>query len=158
MARDITIVPEDDGGVPARPIVGDAGPSLGELFKQLAQDSSTLVRQEIALAKVEMRENLAGMVKGMALLAVGGVALLMAGLALLLFLIYLLGDLLGDEYWLGALIVGVLFAIIGAVFLASGRSKLKENDLKPDKTLATLREDKRWAENEVQQVKQDLTS
>lgn len=158
MARDITIVPEDDGRVPARPAAGGTEPSLGELFKQLAQDSSTLVRQEMALAKAEMRENLAGMVKGVALLAVGGVALLMAGLALLLFLIYLLGDLLGDEYWLGALIVGVLFAILGAVLLATGRSKMKEADLKPDQTLATLREDKRWAESEVKQVKQDLTS
>mgnify|MGYP002780733341 CR=1 FL=1 len=133
-------------------------PSLGELFKQLAQDSATLVRQEVALAKVELRENVQGLAKAVAVMAVGGVALLIAFLALNIFLIWLLGDLLGDRVWLGALIVTVVYGILGAVLLASGKKKLQQADLKPDETLRSLQADKRWAQSEVQQVKRELQS
>lgn len=135
-----------------------ADPSLGDLVRQLAQDSATLVRQEMALAKAEMRENARGMTKAIALLAVGGAAMLLALLALTAFLVIVLGDWMGDEYWLGALAVALLYGVIGAILLASGRGKLKQNELRPDQTLQTLREDQRWAKSQAQQFKRDLTT
>jgi uncharacterized membrane protein YqjE len=130
-------------------------PSLGDLFKQLAQDSATLVKQEVALAKVEMRENLRSAGKDAAMIAVGGGLLLVGLLVLTGFLVAALGDLL-DNYWLGALIVGLLFAVIGAVLAKKNLENLKRDSLGPEQTIQTLKEDKRWLQSEMQQAKRDL--
>ena len=132
--------------------------SLGDLFKQLAQDSGTLVKQEMALAKAEIRENMRSMTKDVALLAAGGAVLLVGVLVLTAFLVALLGDILGDEYWLGALIIGLIYAAIGAFLLAKGKKQLQQDDMRPDRTIATLKEDKRWASAEIDQVKRGITS
>ena len=136
---------------------GGAGsePSLGELFKQLAQDSATLVKQEVALAKVEMRENLRSAGKDAAMIAVGGGLLLVGLLVLTAFLVAALGDLL-DNYWLGALIVGLLFAVIGGVLAKKNLDNLKNDSLGPEQTIQTLKEDKRWLQSEMQQAKKEL--
>jgi len=132
-------------------------PSIGELFRQLAQDSATLVRQEITLARAEMRENLRGMVGGAVLLAIGGGALLLAALALTTFIIALLGVWLGRNYWLSALIVGVVYALVGAVLVARGKKVMQASELKPERTLQTLNDDRRWAQAEARQVRRDLS-
>lgn len=133
-------------------------PSLGELFKELAQESSTLIRQEMALAKTEMRENLRRFARDAGMLAIGGGILLVAMLVFTAFLVAALGDMLGNEYWLGALIVGVVYALIGGVLVMRGRSGLQSDDLKPEQTIESLQADKRWARAEAQQVKRDLTT
>lgn len=155
MADDIRIVPD---AAPTRPASPGAGgePSLGELFKELAQESSVLLKQEMALAKSEMRENLRGAVKDVTMMAVGGAVLLMAALVLTAFLVVLVGDLMGN-YWLGALIIGLLYAVVGWIMLSRAKSNLSSADLRPEATLQTLQEDKRWAQNEVRQVKRELT-
>jgi uncharacterized membrane protein YqjE len=167
MQNDIHITPRDpavaDPSGPGAPVnrtrgVSDAAdPSLGDLFKQLAQDSAVLVRQEVALAKAEVAENVRGFARGAALLAAGGAVLLLAMFALTAFLIVLLGDAL-NNYWLGALVVTVLYAVVGGALVMAGRNKLQENELKPERTIETLRDDKRWAQAEIEQVKQGLQS
>lgn len=170
MAHDTRVPPSTtgDGRAPAPktsgrgtsgpPTTGVARePSLGELFRDLAQESSVLIRQEIALARSEMRENFRDLARDAAMLAVGGGIMLMAALVLTAFLVAALGDLLGNEYWLGALIVGVVYALIGGVLLMRGRSGLKRDELRPEQTIESLQADKRWAQSEARQVKQDLT-
>ena len=130
-------------------------PSLGELFKQLAQDSATLVKQEVALAKVEMRENLKSATKDAAMIAVGGGLLLVGLLVLTAFLVAALGDLL-DSYWLGALIVGLVFAVVGGLLAKKNLDRLKHDVHGPDQTIQTLKEDKRWLQSEIQQAKKEL--
>lgn len=133
----------------------DPDPSLGELFKQLAQDSATLVKQEMALAKAEMRENLRTAGKDAAMIAVGGGLLLVGLLVLTAFLAAALGDLL-DNYWLGALIVGLAYVVIGGVLAKKYMANLKRDDLGPGQTIQTLKEDKRWLQSEIQQAKKEL--
>jgi uncharacterized membrane protein YqjE len=159
MAEEIRVTPTDET-VAAPPPRGqaEAEPSLGELFKELAQESSTLVKQEIGLAKVEMRENMRKLAKDAVMLAIGGGILLMGLLTLTAFLVAALGDMLGDEYWLGALIVGALYALIGGILLMRGKSGLQHDDFKPDQTMESLQADKRWAKTEARQVKRDLTT
>ena len=132
-----------------------AEPSLGDLFKQLAQDSATLVKQEVALAKVEMRENLRTAGKDAAMIAVGGGLLLVGLLVLTAALVAVIGDAL-DNYWLGALIVGLLFAVIGGVLAKKNLENLKRDSLGPEQTIQTLKEDKRWLQSEMQQAKKEL--
>lgn len=134
----------------------EAEPSLGILVKQLAQDSATLVRQEVALARAEMRENMRHAARDAAMMAVGGGFLLVGLLVLVAALVAFLGDVLGNEYWAGALIVGVLFVAVGGMLAMKYMNDLKNDDLKPDQTIQTLKEDKRWLQSEMQDAKRDL--
>jgi uncharacterized membrane protein YqjE len=139
------------------PTALDGDQSLGTLFSQLAHDSTTLIRQEIALAKAEVRQSVQQTTNGAAKLGVAAALATVGALVLTAFLVLLLGDLL-DNYWLSALIVGVVFLVIGGLLAMSGMRKLKAVQLAPEATLATLKEDKAWAQSELQQVKRDLRS
>jgi uncharacterized membrane protein YqjE len=130
-------------------------PPLGELVKQLAQDSATLVRQEMALAKTELRQNLTSMAKDAAMIAVGGVIAAVGGLVLVAFLVILLGSVLGN-YWLSALIVGGLFVLVGGVLIMTNLKKLKKEEVAPTRTIETLKEDKQWLQSEITQAKREL--
>lgn len=136
---------------------GSAGgePSLGELFRQLAEDSATLVREEVALAKTEMSRNLKSAARDATMVLVGGIVALLGTIILLAGLVILLGDAL-DNYWLGALIAGLVLLAIGGLLAISNLNKLKHEELAPDRTIKTLQEDKRWIQNEIQQAKTDL--
>lgn len=141
---------------PARPLNGPttpaAEPALGDLFKQLAQDSAVLVRQEIALAKAEMRANLRSTARDAAMAAAGGAMAAVGGLVLIAFLVMLVGDAV-DEYWLGALIVGGLFTLVGGILAKKALNNLKHDSLTPEQTLTTLKEDGQWVQSEIQAVK-----
>lgn len=145
---------EEAAARPPEPVAAE--PSLGELFRQLAQDSSLLIRQEVALAKAEMRENVRSAARSATLLAVGGAIAAVGTLVLSAFLVLLLGELLGN-YWLSALIVGVLFLAVGGVMVSSNLKGLRANDLKPEQSLDSLREDGQWIRQEIQEAKRELT-
>lgn len=98
--------------------------SLGQLFGEVTKDLSTLVRQEVALAKAEVKQDVSKAGKGAGMLA--GAAL--AGFMLILFLSYALWWGLAnvmDESW-AALIVGVLWGVVGAVLALAGKAQLKK--------------------------------
>jgi uncharacterized membrane protein YqjE len=160
MATENRIPPTPDGRAPTVR-VNDPGageePPLGELFKQLAQESATLIKQEMQLARAEMQDSIRTITRGAMMLAIGGGLLLVGLLALTAFLIVILGQAL-DNYWLGALLVGLAYAGIGAALVMNGKNKLQGSELKPEQTIRSLQEDKRWAQSEAQQVKRDLTS
>jgi uncharacterized membrane protein YqjE len=162
MADEIIMTARADTGNGQRNRVGAATdgrtssePALGELFRQLAQDSAALVRQEMALAKAELRENVKTAVRDATMVAVGGGIALVGALVLVLFLVLALGDAL-NEYWLGALIVGAVFVIAGGVLAMGSLRRLKSDGLAPERTIQTLKEDKQWAQSEIRQVRQDL--
>lgn len=134
-----------------------AEPSLGDLFRQLAQDSSLLIKQEITLAKTELSQSVSQAVGSAVWIAVWGAVALVGSLVLVTFLVLLLGDLL-DNYWLAALIVGAVFTALGAALAMSHAKKLKAVSLAPETTLRTLQQDKVWAQAEAQDLKRDLTA
>lgn len=123
--------------------------SLGELFSELSQNFSLLVRQEVALAKTEMSEKLAVATKDIAALAVGGVLAFVGLMALVAAVILLLTQVVGIVAWLSALIVGLLLAGVGAFMLQRGLGDLKKLDLTPRRTAATLRHDVQWAKEQA---------
>lgn len=130
-------------------------PSIGQLFSRLSQDASHLMRSEVALAKLELRETMTVVRRDAIRVGVALILAWMGGLALTAALVVGLGALLGN-YWLAALIVGVLFAVIGAVLVSRATKDLKESGLKPEATLETLRADADWAKREAQEFKRDL--
>lgn len=114
--------------------------SIGQLFADLARETSTLVRQEVTLAKVEMTDKAARVGKDVGFLAAGG-AVLYAGFLALLGAVILGLIAVGLAAWLSAAIVGVVVALIGYLLVQRGLSALKREDLAPRQTIESLRED-----------------
>ena len=98
--------------------------SLGERFSNVTRDISTLMRQEVALAKAEVSESAGKAGKGIGLLAGAAVA----GFFVLMFLSISLWRALGNEIGFGwsALIVAVIWAIIAAILAAVGKKALQQ--------------------------------
>jgi uncharacterized membrane protein YqjE len=130
---------------------------LGDLLKRLGQDTGTLVKQEITLAKLELRESVKGLAKDAGKLGAAAGLGLFGGFALLAFVIIGLGDLI-NNYWLSALIVAVLLLGAAAVLAKGAMKHMQSNSLAPEETVQTLKEDQRWAQREVQQFKQSMKS
>jgi Putative Actinobacterial Holin-X, holin superfamily III len=115
--------------------------SIGELFGQLTQDISLLVRQETQLAKTEIQEKISRASRDLVALAAGGIVALIGGFALAAAIILLLVDPVGLEPWLAALLVGVLLAGGGYVMLQKGLRDLKTVDPAPRRTVESVKED-----------------
>lgn len=121
--------------------------SLGDLLGELADETTTLVKQEIALAKTEIREDLRTAGKNAGTIAAGG-AVAYTGLITLVFgLALLLGTFMPD--WLAFLLLGLVVAFVGYGLAQKGFTTLKEMDKKPERTIKTLKEDKEWLKQET---------
>ena len=121
--------------------------SLGELFSELAQETSTLVRQEVNLAKTEMSQKASTAGKHVGVLAAGG-ALAYAGLlAVLAGIIALLSNVM--PLWASALLVGIVVAVVGYLLVRRGLDALKREDFTPRETIETLKEDQQWAKDQT---------
>jgi len=136
---------------------GDHGrESLSDLVRQLGDDGGRLLRQEIGLAKLELRQMALGLVRDMIGLAVAGSLAVLGALGLTACLILVLGRFVfGGSYWLGALVVGGAFLIVGGIWALAAAKGLGEN-LKPDATLETVRTDVDWAKREARDFKRGV--
>jgi len=121
--------------------------SLGDLFAELARETSALVRQEVALAKTEMTQKATQVGRDVGIIGVGGAIAYAGFLALVAALILGLGQLM--PLWLSALIVGLVVAGIGYVLVQRGLTALKREDLTPRQTIESLKEDTQWAKEQV---------
>jgi hypothetical protein len=126
---------------------GRFGRPVAALLSDLAGETSTLVRQEIALFKAELGEKLSQMGLGAALLVAGGIIAFSGWFALLAAAILGLSHVLAP--WLSALIVGVVVIALGAGLALFGKSRLKADALVPRRTLNSLREDEAWIRDQV---------
>jgi hypothetical protein len=118
----------------------DGRPLFG-LFSDLWRETSTLVHDEVALAKAEFSEKASRAGSGIAAVAAGG-AILFAGFLMLLFAASAaLEQVLPPDAapWLAPLIVGIVVLVAGYIVLSAGRRKLRADGLKPTYTLESLR-------------------
>jgi len=127
---------------PSRP---DQQPSLGQLVGEIGEDLSKLMRQELVLAKAEIREEATKAGKAGGMLGGAGLAGYTAALFGTLAAIIGLGHVM-DLGW-AALIFTAIWAVIGAVLFVTGRSRLRQVSPRPEQTMETLKEDARWAQN-----------
>lgn len=122
-----------------------ADQSLPDLLRQLSEQTQTLVRQELALAKAEMTQKGKQAGLGASLFGGAGVVGLGAFGALTACLIALLATAL-DHVWLAALIVAIVYGVIAAVLAKRGREEIQEAvPVAPEQTIETLKEDAQWA-------------
>jgi len=116
--------------------------SLGELFADLAQEMTTLVRQELVLARTELSQKAAHVGRDIGFLALGGAVAYAGFLAIIAAVIFILAEI-GLPWWLAALIVGIVVAGVGYFLVQRGLTALRREDLAPRQTVESLREDAR---------------
>jgi uncharacterized membrane protein YqjE len=118
--------------------------SIGELVKELATETSTLVRQELDLAKAEMADRGKRAGKGAGMLGAGAVVGLLALGALTACVIAALDKAMAT--WLAALIVTVVYLAIAGVLFMTGRKQIREAAPPvPEQTIDSVKEDVQWA-------------
>jgi uncharacterized membrane protein YqjE len=126
--------------------------SLGELLKQLSEQTTRLVHQELELAKAELQQKGkqagagAGMFGGAGALGLAALGALTACFILALNAIM--------PAWLAALIVAVVYGAIAAFLALRGRDKVKQaTPLVPEQTVETVKEDVEWAKTQMRSAK-----
>jgi Putative Actinobacterial Holin-X, holin superfamily III len=129
--------------VHADPIHDERG--VGDLLSAVVNDLSTLMRQELALAKAEVREEVTTAGKASGMVAAAG----LAGFLTLLFgsaaAMWGLAEVMAPG--LAALIVAVVWAIAAGALFAAGRARLRKVNPVPERTVETLKEDAQWLKN-----------
>ncbi|HEV7205473.1 MAG TPA: phage holin family protein [Jatrophihabitans sp.] len=112
--------------------------SVGELIGEVSRDLSTLMRQELELAKAEMKTEAAKTGKAVGLLGGAGFGGYMVALFLSCALWWGLADVM--DTGLAALVVAVVWAVVAGVLYAVGRKKLRTVQPKPERTVETVKE------------------
>jgi hypothetical protein len=133
------------------PVDGLGGRPAGELVRDLLGQGQRLFREEVRLAKAELKDEAKTAGKASGTAAAGGVVAYVGFLALTCAAIAALAT--GMPVWLGALFVGVVYAVVGGVMAKGGVSKLKRMEKRPRETTETLEEDRRWASETMRAVR-----
>lgn len=118
--------------------------SLGELVSRATQDMSSLMRKEVELAKLEIKQEVSTAAKGAGMLGGAGGAGLLAVIFLSCGAAFGIGVALG--YWAGFLIVGAFYLLAAAVLGLKGKKSLSKVG-PPAKTIETVKDDISWAKH-----------
>jgi Putative Actinobacterial Holin-X, holin superfamily III len=120
---------------------------LGELFSNLVNETTSLVRNEVALAKVELTQKATKVGRNIGSLVVGGAIAYAALLALGAAAIMLLSNAMPG--WVAALIVGLIVAGVAWLLISKAITELKRTDLTPQDTVESLKEDAQWIKDQM---------
>ena len=127
--------------------------SIGSLIRGILNDLRTLIREEIALARVEMREQ-AGRARAAALsFGIAAAALAFGAIFLLIAIALGIANLLGWPAWTGFLIMAFLLCIGGYFTLSAGRKQLASVHAVPEETVTTLKENSEWIAKRLSSVR-----
>lgn len=119
-------------------------PSLAQLLSDLVTDAKQLLRQELALAKHEIRDEVRKTKAAVMSLGIGIGMAAIGGFLLTFMLVYGLNALTGLPLWACYGIIGGMFVVIGVVLLYLGKNKMARIDVVPPLTVATMKENVRW--------------
>jgi len=132
------------------------GRSITGLLRDLRDETTVLLRQEVALAKTEISEKAARAGRNVAYLATGGLVayagvlfLLLAATAGLLVALEAMGLDRSVTLWLAPLIVGGIVALVGYGLVQKGITTLKHESLVPEKTRESVQENKQWLQDKM---------
>jgi len=151
-------------GIPTRSsFAAHDGRSVADLLRDLSSETVSLVRQELELARAELRDKLDVYQRSTIALG-GGAALLLAALltglwALNTGLTALLAQSMDLDVavWLSPLILTVVLGAMGWGMIRGAMNRMKEEGLVPRQTATTLRDDKRWAQEKAHEIKEEIT-
>jgi hypothetical protein len=120
---------------------------LGELFSDLVTETTTLVRNEVALAKVEITQKATKVGTNIGSLIIGGAIGYAALLAICAAVILLLSSVM--PAWLAATIVGLIVGAVAWMLISKAITTLRNMDLKPQETVESLKEDAQWIKDQI---------
>ena len=138
------------------PLVDSNEPHLRDLLKQLASDGGDLVRNEMALAKLEIRDMARELTADAAKLGMAIALALTGALTLVAAATIGLGDLI-DSYFLAALIIGVVLLAIGGILARKGMKGLRDGH-GPQEIRHSLQRDREFVRHEMQEFKEQIRS
>jgi len=130
-------------------------PSLGQLLKDLSSETTTLLKQEVDLAKAEMGEKAARVGTNVGAVALGGAILFAGGLALLFAAVNGLTEILAHVVsltvaaWLSPLLLGLVLGGIGYGRVKKALATLKQESVTPRRTTQSLQENKEWLKSKM---------
>jgi MFS family permease len=125
---------------------------IGELLKQLSEETTTLVKKELDLAKAEVAEKGQKAGKGVGMFGAAGVLGFLALGALTAFFIMLLDGAVPN--WAAALIVAAVYGAIAGVLALQGKNKVQEaTPPVPEQTVDSVKEDVQWAKTRTQSAR-----
>ncbi len=131
----------------AQQIMVKEEPSLGDLFSELAAGTGTLIRQEVALAQVELTGKAAAAGKNIGYLVVGGAVAYAALLVFLAAVVIILNGIV--PLWASALLVAVAVGAAAYFMITWALGELKKMDLAPSETVESIKEDAQWLKDQV---------
>jgi TRAP-type C4-dicarboxylate transport system permease small subunit len=127
----------------------ESSSTVTNTFKRVVDDVRDLLREEIALARAEIRQEVSSFSNAAVLMAAGAVA----GLLALAFLLHAAAQgfatAVGWPSWTGYLAVSIVLAVIGMVALQMGRNRLRATATVPPQTAETLQENKEWLKHRM---------
>jgi hypothetical protein len=127
--------------------------SIGDLVKGILQDVRQLIRDEIALARVELREQATRAKLAVSALGAAAVALALGAVFLFVAIAAGIADLFDWPIWAGFLAVALLLSIAGFVMLSMGRKRLRSVHPVPEQTVETLKENSEWIAKRLSSAK-----
>ena len=130
---------------PSQPIEPEQ--SLGELLGRVSWDFSELVSTQVELAKVELQQEIAAAGRGAGILTGGALCALLAVVLLSFAAAWGLSEVLPEG--VAFLIVGAVYAVAAVVLVPKGKDRLRRVRPVPEKTAETVREDVRWAREQM---------
>ena len=127
--------------------------SIPGLIRGIFDDLRTLIREEIALARIEMREQLGRARTAATSFAIAAVAMAFGGAFLLIAIALGIADLLNWPAWAGFAIVAVVMAAGGLLALSAGRKQLRDFHAVPEETVTTVKENSAWIAKRMSSVR-----
>jgi hypothetical protein len=138
--------------------------SIPTLLRDLREETTTLMRQEVALAKAELKENVSRFTSHAVHVAIGGVIAYAGIIVLLIGIGHLLGALLirfgvdpDVAQWLAPSLIGLVVALIGWGMLSKAKNAMAHEDLAPRRTIESLRTNKEWAQSKLHHSHESTT-
>jgi len=127
--------------------------TIGGLFRGILADVRQLIRDEIALARIELREQTTRAKAAVASLGMAVVALAFGVTFLLIAIASGIADLFNWPVWAGFLAVSVVLSLGGWMMLASGRKQLRAVRPVPEQTVQTIKENSEWIARRLSSAK-----
>jgi len=133
----------------------DSAVGIGTLLKELRDETTLLVRQEVALARTEMNERLTKLGRNAAYLAAGtqiafaGVLFLLLAITAGIYCAFAAADMEFHGMWAAPLIVGCVVSLIGLMLVLKGKNAMQSTSPLPEQTIETMKENKEWIREKV---------
>jgi hypothetical protein len=123
------------------------GQSMTGLVSGILQDAQELFKQQVALARAEIKADFQRTVQAAVLLVAGALILVPAVFELFEMLVYLLHEVAGLSHWAADGIVGAAFTVVGVALIFIGIQRFRSFNPVPDQTVEAFKENVRWMTN-----------